>query len=102
MNRISTILLLFLVPSLHAADWPTVRGNPARTGTTAGDLRPPFRLAWAVSFNGERFGSVVEPVVADGRVFVGTHQGSLYALDSVSGKPLWRARPAVFFCTLPP
>ncbi|HPD16807.1 MAG TPA: PQQ-binding-like beta-propeller repeat protein [Planctomycetota bacterium] len=76
--------------SLLAADWPTLRGNVARTGYVDAEIRPPFRLAWARHFVGERIGSAVEPIIADGKVFIGTHSGNLYALDAASGRPLWR------------
>jgi outer membrane protein assembly factor BamB len=72
------------------ADWPMVRGNPQRTGYVDAELKPPFRLAWVRHFVGERIGSAVEPIVADGKLFIGTHSGNLYALDAKSGKPLWR------------
>jgi len=72
------------------ADWPTLRGNVQRTGYVDAELKPPFRLAWVRHFVGERIGSAVEPIVADGKLFIGTHSGNLYALDAKSGKPLWR------------
>jgi hypothetical protein len=74
------------------ADWPMVRGNPQRTGYVDAELKPPFRLAWVRHFVGERIGSAVEPIVADGKLFIGTHSGNLYALDAESGKPLWRVQ----------
>ena len=81
---------LFGVPAL-SADWPTVRGNAARTGYVDADLKPPFRVAWARYFVGERIGSAVEPIVAEGKVFIGTHSGNLYALDAVTGDLIWRS-----------
>jgi outer membrane protein assembly factor BamB len=73
-------------------DWPTVRGTVARTGSSRAELKPPFRLAWCRHFQGERLGSVVEPVVRSGLVLVGTHSGNLYALAADTGKPRWRYR----------
>ena len=72
------------------ADWPQLRGNPQRTAYTPEPLPTPLHLQWAVAFEGERIGTAVEPIVADGRVFVATHAGHLYALDLASGGPLWR------------
>lgn len=37
-------------------------------------------------------GSCVEPIVADDKVFVTTHNGSLYALDAQTGEPIWRLK----------
>jgi len=46
----------------------------------ASQLRPPFRLAWVRHFVNERIGTCVEPIVAEGKVFITTHNGSVYAL----------------------
>lgn len=79
------------------ADWPTLRGNPQRTGFTPTPLLPPYRLAWAAEFAHERLGTALEPIVAQGRVFIATHHGNLYALDATSGEALWRfTSPAPF------
>jgi hypothetical protein len=95
------LLLLLLRTAPAVADWPTVRGDEARTGLSRSELRPPFRVVWVRHVNGERVGSAFEPVVADGKVFLATHQGSLYALDSEDGKPLWRFRAAGAFLHSP-
>jgi len=81
---------LLVGSTLSAADWPTLRGSPQRTGSVDATLKRPFRLAWARHFVGERIGSAVEPIVAEGKLFVGTHSGNLYALDAATGEPLWR------------
>ena len=73
-----------------AADWPQLRGNAQRTAFTPDPIPIPLHLQWTVSFEGERIGTAVEPIVAGGRVFVATHAGHLYAVDLVSGRPLWR------------
>jgi len=94
-DRIGLALVLVLAARAAPADWPTLRGNPAHTGYVQAELRPPFRLAWAREFAGERLGTALEPIVAASRVFVATHQGSLYALDAASGQCHWRlAAPA--------
>ena len=72
------------------ADWPQLRGNAQRTAFTPDPIPTPLHLQWTVSFEGERIGTAVEPIVAGGRVFVATHAGHLYAMDLVSGRPLWR------------
>ena len=75
---------------LAHADWPALHGNAQHSGFVPAELRPPFRLAWAVEFDGERLGTAMEPIVADGRVFVATHAGNLYALQATNGEPIWR------------
>ena len=89
-RNLGLVLILLLTGSTARADWPTVRGDVARSSLVRQKLHPPFRLAWVRHFEGERLGSAVEPIVAGGKVFVTTHQGNLYALDAASGRPLWR------------
>ncbi len=81
------------LPSLRA-NWPQLRGGPQRTGFSPETLTPPFRLAWAVEFSEERLGTAMEAIVAEGRVFVATHAGNLYALDARTGTPQWRFEAA--------
>ena len=82
--------LLLLLPCSTPADWPMLRGTPAHTGFLSGSLPPKLGLAWAAEFDGERLGTAVEPIVSGSRLFVGTHSGSLYALEAETGRPLWR------------
>lgn len=81
-------LLASVVPL--RADWPTLRGNPQRTGSLESHLSRPFRVVWVRHFVGERLGTAMEPIVGDGKLFVATHQGHVYALDAQTGNPLWR------------
>ncbi len=61
-----------------------------RTGYLTGSLRPPFRLVWVRHFEGERISTCVEPIIADGKLFIPTHNRNLYALDARTGEPIWR------------
>ena len=63
-----------------------------QVGLEQNQIKPPFWLSWVRHFVNERIGTCVEPVVADGKVFVSTHNGSIYALDADTGQPLWRFR----------
>jgi len=88
-------LLVFFILCFNrfgVCDWATLRSNPQRAGFVASQPRPPFRLAWVRYFVNERIGTCVEPIVTDGKVFVTTHNGSVYALDAETGQPLWRFR----------
>jgi len=67
-----------------------LHGNASHDGFTQAELKPPFHLAWERHFTGERLGSAVEPIVADGKIFIATHSGSLYALHAITGQPIWR------------
>jgi outer membrane protein assembly factor BamB len=68
--------------------WPTYGYDDART-RFASDLhhRPPYRVLWHV-----RGGSLLEfpPVVAYGRLYVGTNRGRFLALDAETGKVAWK------------
>lgn len=76
--------------SLVHADWPTLRGNPQQTGFVEQSLRLPLSISWVRHFREERIGPAVEPIVSRGRLFIGTHQGNLWALNTENGEPLWR------------
>ncbi|MCY2994338.1 MAG: PQQ-binding-like beta-propeller repeat protein [Planctomycetota bacterium] len=89
--RVALVVCVALGPALAArGDWPMLRGNAQHTGFVRADLQRPFRLAWVREIERERLGTVMEPIVADGRLFLATHSGNVYALDAESGKPLWR------------
>jgi hypothetical protein len=91
MKRTLLMVVLSVLFSAQAqADWPMLHGNPQHTGFCEAELKPPFRLAWERHFTGERLGTAMEPIVADGRLFVATHSGYVYALDATSGTPQWR------------
>ncbi|MCS6977521.1 MAG: PQQ-binding-like beta-propeller repeat protein [Gemmatales bacterium] len=91
MLRVALCVALTLAYASSApADWPTVRGNAQRTGYVDKPLNLPLQVAWVRHLQDERIGAAVEPVVAEGRLFIGTHNGNLYALDAKTGEPLWR------------
>src|SRR5262245_4549501 len=73
-----------------ASAWPMLRSSPDPTGYVDVSFQLSFQLKWAVEVSGERIGTAVEPIVADGKVFITTHSGNLYALDQESGKALWK------------
>lgn len=68
--------------------WPMFRGDAAHTGAQPG--RPVAAhpaTVWRTFLGGEIYSS---PVVANGRVFVGTKSGFLVALDATDGSEIWR------------
>ena len=93
--RLLTILaaLLWRGPLL-ASDWPTVHHDNARSGWTEEAVLPPYRLAWVAEFPREIVATRVEPIVAAGQVFVGTQNGTLWALDRQTGQVRWKHRAA--------
>ncbi len=73
------------------ADWPTHRGNPARSGATAGDLPRELSVAWQADLGGR----LTAPVVAEGVLLVAApdaHQ--VHALDAAGGRVLWTSTGA--------
>ncbi len=69
-----------------SADWPTFRGDPARSGSTDAQLPAALKPGW----NHVLGGKLTAPIVADGKLFVAsvdTH--TVHALDAASGKTIW-------------
>ncbi|MCU0916482.1 MAG: PQQ-binding-like beta-propeller repeat protein, partial [Planctomycetes bacterium] len=93
-------LLLFSLwcgQSVRAGDWPQVQHDAAHTGYTADQPEPPFRLLWQRDLK-EPTATASQVVVAEGKVFVTTGYGNLYALDRRTGETAWvyqTARPVL-------
>ena len=66
--------------------------NAARTGATSTEIRPPFERKWYRLFTDEGLMAGIQPVIADGKVFVGTMAGTLHAMDCDTGKVLWKLK----------
>src|SRR3954452_4400387 len=71
-------------------DWPTYGFDAARSHAPPFELAPPFRIVW------KNVGdwSLIEfpPVVAGGRLFVGTNHGLLVDLDAATGQVVWQRK----------
>ncbi|MGH7199665.1 MAG: PQQ-binding-like beta-propeller repeat protein, partial [Planctomycetaceae bacterium] len=101
-SLLSVLATMALTNSLSAGDWPMWRHNPARTAVAPDALPedlhlqwtlalPAARPAWPESQPKLRFDASYEPVVAGGRMFVGsTVNDSLTAYDAKTGRRLWR------------
>lgn len=72
-----------------ADGWPLLGCNVQRHGATPTEIHPPFRRKWYRSFADEGLMMGVQPVIADGRVFIGTMRGILHAIDDATGRDLW-------------
>ncbi|MBM4051032.1 MAG: hypothetical protein FJ279_38535, partial [Planctomycetes bacterium] len=73
--------------ALRIEDWPTYRGNAARSGSTKTAVATAdMRRAWETKLGGK-----LSPVtVADGKVFVASVDAhAVHALDAATGKPAW-------------
>lgn len=105
-----------LCSGVSAADWPTYRGDNARSGATAETLQLPLQPRWVISAPGvprmsfssaegrvieghllghrSKYDDAIHPVVVGQRVYFGSsvdHQ--LHCVDLVSGAEIWT------FCT---
>lgn len=91
---VGTLLPLLPPTSLRAAtnEWPQYRHDARRTGRA--DAAPALgsdgklHLQWAYSL-GERVETEVEPIVANGRVYVGSMNGTMSALAIADGSLAW-------------
>ncbi|MBI4801300.1 MAG: four helix bundle protein [Elusimicrobia bacterium] len=74
-----------------AADWPTFRGNRARTGYSAEQAAPPLTKTWEYQAGADIISS---PAVFDDAVYFGARDGWIYALKAragnAQGELLWR------------
>jgi outer membrane protein assembly factor BamB len=68
-------------------EWPMYGGCPARCGRQV-KIALPIRPAWRFDTGGPVRSS---PVIAAGRVHVGSDSGRLFALDLSTGRPTWTA-----------
>ncbi|MFM7071007.1 MAG: hypothetical protein ACKO38_04325, partial [Planctomycetota bacterium] len=84
-----------------AGDWPMYRCDAQRSGATPAELPARLSLAWSLELPvlqpawpdqpKMQLDSVYEPVVLGRRLFVGSsHDDSLTAYDTRSGRELWR------------
>jgi len=66
--------------------WPMYRHDPERSGSTTATISSKIRPKWRVAPGGR----LTAPVIANGRVFVGsTDSHAVHCLDADSGKLLW-------------
>jgi outer membrane protein assembly factor BamB len=78
-----------LLAAANITEWPQVQNNPQHTGFTPQTLGSSFAVAWTHPFQPEKIYPQVQAIVYDGKVFVGTEMGNLYALDALTGAEAW-------------
>jgi outer membrane protein assembly factor BamB len=72
-------------------DWPSYRGDNARSDVTQVSIPEAVKLAWTVEVSSNTLPTA--PVVAGNIVFIADRTGAVRAFDS-EGKPLWKAYTA--------
>ncbi len=85
---LAACLGLLHVSGAHAepSDWASHRGGQGLPGVAAGSLTDELVLLWTFEAGGAIASS---PVVADGRVYFGSDDGKLYAVDFETGAKVW-------------
>src|SRR5436190_12582167 len=73
----------------QVAEWPMFRGGPSLSGVSPGGLNSELALRWRFKTQGPVKSSAA---IAGGRVFVGSDDQQLYALELVGGKTNWTFR----------
>jgi len=82
------IVWIFSGNTVYASDWPQLQHNAAHTGYTTDQPNPPYRYLWHRDLK-EPMATASQVIVAEGRLFVGTNYGNLFALDRNTGKTRW-------------
>jgi outer membrane protein assembly factor BamB len=75
-----------LAVTSDGADWPMFHGGPSLRGVASGTLADSLTLLWKFKTGAEVKSS---PAISEGRVFVGSSDKNVYALDLQTGNKLW-------------
>ena len=90
LSLVLCLVLLYSNSAVLAADsWPMLAHDPGRSGATSTEIRPPFERKWYRLFPDEGLMAGIQPIIKDGRVFIGTMRGILHAIDDTTGKDVW-------------
>ena len=69
-----------------ASSWQMFRGGPALLGIAPGELPDSFSLHWKFKTGDSNKSSTA---IGNGRVFIGSDDGKVYALEMASGQEVW-------------
>ena len=70
-------------------DWAMAYRDPGHSGASDGEIGHDPAIRWSIDLGTRLFGA---PAIVDGRVYIGTGDGRLLAIDSKSGRTLWEHR----------
>lgn len=68
-----------------AADWPMIYHDSRHTGYTDEKISDDLELLWSYEVDNV----VSSPIVAEGKVFLGSQNGKIYCLDENNGELIW-------------
>ncbi len=87
---------------INPSEWAQVQRDSTRSGRADYDLIPPFNTKWRWT-NGSRWDGealpatfnyeiphLSQPIVGDGKVYIGSFQNALFAVKEVDGTTAWR------------
>lgn len=97
---IAALGLPLLASAAVASDWPQLQRDAGHTGYSPDRPAPPFRVKWTRSL-GEPTHTGAPPIVAGGKVIVGTNWGNVLALDRGTGKTVWAYKTGGPVCGTP-
>ena len=102
---LSALLVNFVIaedaarPAAASKNWPLFRGDPLSSGVAHTTLPEKPELLWKFTVKDGAFDSTA--AIADGVVYIGDLDGTLYAIDLVSGKEIWKQKFAAGFIAAP-
>lgn len=89
---VSLLLALYLggcaatVERRYNADWPLLQADGSHTGSVEEGPRPPLKQKWVFATEGR---IIIPPAVMAGKVYFGSRDSRVYALDLETGSKLW-------------
>jgi len=86
----AVLCLTFSTGEVIGAYWPQYQCNANRSGYTPEEIHPPYKMAWKHNFLPERPARRTQAIVYQGRVYVGTQQGTMYCFDADNGEIVWK------------
>ena len=80
-------------------DWPVGRGDALSTANADSKLPAKPQVLWQYKTGSEKSGFEGTPVISDGKVFVGDFEGTIHAIDFLTGKAVWTTKKKDGFVT---
>ena len=92
---ISLLITLTLLSARgFCADWPQLGNGPQRWNLSTETIPPPYELKWSVNLHFDvgvehwMYGAA-QVIIADGRCYIGSRGGTLFAMDAQTGDIEW-------------
>ena len=83
----------------QSSDWPVGRGNSASTATAVCTIPAKPDVLWEYKTDSDKSGFEGTPIIYDGKVFVGDFEGTIHAIDLLTGKAVWKVKKKDGFVT---